>query len=191
MNNSKIVEDFRLIREQCIIIRTNYNTYTALFNDENTDLLCVTAPSFFSDIAEIMQRDWMLKITKLMDPAKTSRKGEIFENLTLKLVNEQLKEQGLMTSEIETLSANILSYGSKLVPARNKRIAHYDREHQIKGITLGETTSEELDQFLSDIQEYCDVVGVAVGLGPLDFAASGCSGDVLDLLKVLERGKNA
>jgi hypothetical protein len=44
---------------------------------------------------------------------------------------------------------------------------------------------------LSDIQEYFDLVGEAVDLGPSDFTSSGCAGDALDLLKVLNRGKNA
>ncbi|TYK64147.1 hypothetical protein [Colwellia echini] len=191
MDTSKIQVDFKLIREHCIVIRRDFNTYTTLFNNENHELLTTTASTFFSDIAEILQRDWILQVSKLMDPAQTQRKKKILENLTVKLINEQLDELNLMTPKINSLSQNLFTYGKKLTPARNKRLAHYDREHQVNDIVLGATTENELHQFLSDIQEYCDLVGEAVDLGPSDFTSSGCAGDALDLLKVLNRGKNA
>lgn len=191
MDISKIQVDFKLIREHCIIIRRDFNTYTTLFNDESHELLTTTASTFFYDIAEILQRDWILQVSKLMDPAKTPRRGKTLENLTIKLINEQLVELGLITSKINLLSQNLFTYGEKLIPARNKRIAHYDREHQVNDIVLGATTEDELHQFLANIQEYCDLVGEAVDLGPSDFTSSSCAGDALDLLKVLNRGKNA
>ena len=77
-------------------------------------------------------------------------------------------------------------------PARNKRIAHYDRPSQINGSDLGGTTEAELESFLINLQEYCDKIGRLVGLGPLDFSGGGCAGDELDLLKCLrEYCKNA
>ena len=76
-------------------------------------------------------------------------------------------------------------YGEKIKPARHKRLAHYDRDHQINGITLGETTDSELHEFLLNIQRYCDEAGIAIGVGPLEFSGSGCQGDVLDFLKFL------
>ena len=80
---------------------------------------------------------------------------------------------------------SIKNHGEKIKPARHKRLAHYDREHQVKGIALGQTTNEELLNFMQDIQHYCDLVGEAIGIGPLDFSCSSCKGDVLDLLKYL------
>jgi len=68
-------------------------------------------------------------------------------------------------------------------------LAHYDRDHQIQNVILGETTEEELHNFLNDIQEYCDLVGNAIGIWLLDFSGSGCSGDVLDFLMKLRECK--
>lgn len=191
MNRVKLEKDFELIRDHCIEIRCQYNTYTDLYCEENREILSRTAPTFFSDVAEIMHRDWILQVCKIMDLASTRRQGQVLENLTIKLVNEQLIEHGLMTPDIENVSDRIRAYGDKLTPARNKRIAHYDREHQINAEVLGETTAQELIQFLQDIQEYCDSVGIAMGVGPLDFTSSSCPGDALDLIKVLKRGANA
>lgn len=182
---SKLKENFELLRNHCIELRQNFNTYTDLFNDENRDILSTVAATFFSDIAEIMQRDWILQACKLMDPAITMRKGIELENITIRLINSQLKANSLFNSEIENVTEAILEYGDKIKPARHKRLAHYDREHQVKGIILGQTTEEELVSFMKNIQEYCDLVGNAIGIGPLDFSYSGCSGDVLDLLKYL------
>ncbi|MCP5005577.1 MAG: hypothetical protein GY941_16820 [Planctomycetes bacterium] len=185
MNKSKLVSDFELLRDHCILLQQNYNTYTDLYNEENRDLLDKVAPTFFSDIAEIMHRDWILQACKLMDPAKTNVRGNALENITIKLINEQLETGGLLVPCIDELSRKVLSYGEKIKPARHKRLAHFDREHQVNNITLGETTEEELFNFLSDIQNYCNEVGLAIGLGPLDFSSSGCKGDALDLVKYL------
>ncbi len=39
------------------------------------------------------------------------------------------------------------------------------------------TSEEELLSFLQNIQEYCDAVGNAIGIGPLAFSGSGGKGD--------------
>jgi hypothetical protein len=162
-----------------------------LFNEENRDLLDKVALTFFSDIAEIMHRDWILQAYKLMDPAKSDVKGDTLalENITIKLINEQLKTNELSNKTINDVSEKIFEYGTKIKLARNKRLAHFDREHQVNNITLGETTEQELFEFLDNIQNYCDEVGVAIDIGPLDFSGSGCKGDALDLIKYLRGGR--
>ena len=136
-----------------------------------------------------MHRDWVLQACKLMDPAKSYVGEEKLENLTIKLINEQLKKSNLSNNLIDETSKKILEYGEKIKPARNKRLAHLDRETYVNDITLGETTEEDLANFLSNIQIYCDEVGIVIGIGPLDFGASGCNGDVLDLLSYLRGDK--
>jgi len=121
---SKIHEDFELLRNHCIDIRRNFNTYTTLFNDENRKILSKVAATFFSEIAEIMHRDWILQVCKIMDPPITKMRGRNFENITIQLINNQLKDQSLLNSEIENVTKSILKYGEKIKPARNKRLAH-------------------------------------------------------------------
>ncbi len=185
MGKMKLQNDFEMLREHCIIIRRNFNTYNALFFSDSDDLLIKTALTFFNDIAEIMQRDWILQVCKLMDPAVTKRKGTVLENISIELINSQLENEGLMRQEISSISDALLAYGKKIVSARNKRLAHFDREHQISGAILGATTEKELEAFMENIQKYCDAVGRTIGLGPLDFTSSSCPGDVHDLLRVL------
>ena len=181
MASTKLIQDFEHLRDYCIVIRQNYNTYIQLFNEENRDILSKVAATFFTDIATIMQRDWVLQVCKIMDKAVIY--GQ--ENLTIDLINKQLRDQSLSNSVIDRISDEILIYYSKLKPVRNKRLAHNDRNSQVNSIVLGETTESELNVFLVNIQKYCDEVGSAIGIGPLDFSCSGCKGDVLDLLKHL------
>ncbi|MBW2035147.1 MAG: hypothetical protein JRI94_16490 [Deltaproteobacteria bacterium] len=185
MGKTKLQNDFVMLRDHCIIIRRDYNTYNDLFFSGSDDLLIKAASTFFNDIAEIMQRDWILQVCKLVDPAVTKRKGTVLENISIDLINSQLENEGLMCQEISCISDALIEYGKKIVPARNKRLAHLDRDHQISRNVLGATTEEELEVFLENIQKYCDAVGRAIGLGPLDFTDSSCPGDVHDLLRVL------
>ena len=185
MGIEKLREDFTLLREQCILIRRNYNTYNELFFSDSDKLLEKSASTFFNDIAKIMHRDWVLQACKLMDPASTKRKGKKLENITIALINSQLEEEKLMDQEITCLSCYLLDYGKKIKPVRDKRIVHTDRFHKINSTVLGETTVDDLKGFLSNIQKYCDAVGRIVGIGPLSFSVSSCPGDVQDLLQVL------
>lgn len=45
----------------------------------------------------------------------------------------------------------------------------------------------ELVEFIINLQEYCDQVGIVLGIGLFDFGSGGCKGDVLDLLKCLKQ----
>lgn len=178
-------EIFSPLREHCIRLRRDYNTYTDLFNEASSELLSRTAPAFFTDVAEILQQHWVLQACKLSDPPASKRKDGIRYNITIQLLNQALSWGGMLSPEISSLGKEIIEYGKKLKPARDKYIAHFDYENQLRGFVLGETTEAELFKFIEDIQRYCDLVGEAIGDGPLDFSSSGCSGDALDLLKHL------
>jgi hypothetical protein len=181
MSHEKLKGDFELFRSHCIEVRHHYNVYVNLFNKESEPVLSKVAATFFTEIAGIMHRDWKLQVCKIMDAAEMHGK----ENITIDLINKQLSDEGLIDSEVHSLSSALKSFGAKVKPARNKRIAHYDRLSQISGSDVGGTTEAELEEFLVKIQEYCDKVGWLVGIGPLDFSGGGCPGDELDLLKCL------
>ena len=107
-----------------------------------------------------MQRDWILQVCKLMDPAISNSKDTRVENVSIDLIDSQLRTNGLMLPEIIAASDELRQYGKKLVPARHKRLAHFDRDHQLNRTVLGETTEEELLCFLMNIQRYSDLVGM-------------------------------
>lgn len=180
-----LIADFKIFREHCIIIHRDYNTYYDLFFSNSDELLMKVAAHFFNDIAEIMHRDWILQVCKLMDPPVTKVKGEERETISIGLINLRLEEAGILKANIKELSKTLLLYGENLIPARNKRIAHQDKEFAFRDEALGGTTVEELKDFLENIQSYCDEVGRALGIGALDFSFSSGAGDVNDLLEIL------
>jgi len=94
---------FTPLRTHCIRLRRDYNTYTEIFNESNQRLLSKIAPTFFSDISEILQRDWVLQACKLADPPVTMRKGQTLENISVELLNNKLNEIGKLTDEIKIL----------------------------------------------------------------------------------------
>lgn len=187
MASQKLIDDFCLFRDHCIIIQRDYNTYNNLFFSGADELLNKTAPGFFNDIAEIMHRDWLLQVCKIMDPPTKKIKGIVYETISIELLNTRLSEEFLLTDQIKKRSSQILAYGDLIKPARNKRITHFDRDCAVSGIVLGEHDEKALNDFLANLQQYCDDVGWAIGIGPLDFSASGCKGDVLDLIRVLRK----
>lgn len=183
----KLIGDFYMFREHCIIIRRDYNTYNDLFFSGVDELLMKTAPTFFNDIAEIMCRDWLLQVCKIMDPPIKKIKGIEYETISVELLNTQLRKENLLPEQIKKLSSQILAYGDLIKPARNERIAHFGRNSAVSGIVLGEHEEESLRDFLAHLQQYCDEVGRAIGVGPLDFSASGCRGDVRDLIMIFRQ----
>ncbi|MDD5546761.1 MAG: hypothetical protein PHO67_06380 [Candidatus Omnitrophica bacterium] len=187
MASQKLIDDFCMFRDHCIIIRRDYNTYNQLFFSGVDELLTKTAPTFFNDIAEIMHRDWLLQVCKIMDSSTIKIKGVTYETISIELLNTQLSKENLLTDQIKKLSSQILAYGDLIKPARNKRIAHFDRDNAASGITLGDHDEKSLSDFIANLQQYCDEVGRVIGAGPLDFSASGCKGDVLDLIMVLRK----
>lgn len=181
-----IQDDFLILRDHFINIRRHFNIYNNLFFSGHDEILANTALTFFNDISEIMLRDWILQVCKIMDPPEKKIGKETCENITIQLINNHLKKMRQMTPRIEELSKSILSYGKKLIPARNKRLAHFDKASQLQNGVLGATTEEELEQFLLSMQKYSDEVGKTIGVGPLDFSGNSCVGDELDLLEALK-----
>lgn len=185
--SANAIEIFQHLREHCIRLRRDFNTYSDLFNEQSREVISITAPTFFTDIAEILQRDWVLQACKLADPPTSKRKDGIHCNISVQLLDQELRHIWLLSTAILDIGTAIVEYGEKLKPARDKHIAHFDYAHQIQDTILGETSESELLNFLENMQRYCDLVGEALGVGPLDFSSSGCPGDALDLLKFLRR----
>ena len=186
MTKKEIIKDFKLFRQYCIDLRRAFNTYEILFSSqENIDLLKKVAGSFFKDVQDMMIRDWYMRCNILMDPATTKIKKIKYKNLTVDHINIQLDQLGLLDKSIKNASKSLLKYKKYVQKPRNKLIGHLDQASVRRGRVLGKHKSETLNVFLKDIQKYCDMVGVKIGIGPLDFSCSSCQGDALDLVGTL------
>lgn len=111
------------------------------------------------------------------------KKGD--DNLTVKYLVEALTQHGRMTSDICEIARRLDTYRELINDARNKLVSHADRAAFLRNAVLGGHTEEAVEQFVRDLQRFNDLVGEAVGEGPLDYQATSCSGDVHDLLRAL------
>ena len=190
---SDLQKMFEAFRREAEWLRNCYNIYIHLYeaDGETDDVLKRTAGWFFWDLNRILIEYIFLQVGKLTDPAQTSVKGGKRDNLTINHIDARLEAQGLLTKQIRCLSKKLLGYGEKVVVARNKLIAHLDRDAVLTGTGLGAHTEEEMVQFYDNLQKYCDAVGNVVGAGPSDFSTQPGSGDVVDLLSALKRSNKA
>lgn len=183
MPHQHLVDQFKQFREECIWLRICYNTHLTLFSNANKQVIDKTAPTFFTDINRVLGEYIFLRVCVLTDPAKTGKD----ENLSSNAINSSLENYGLMTSRILELSGELEKYRVIALKPRNKLISHLDRAAVLNGAALGTHTEEEMHAFYENLQEYCDQVGTALGVGPLDFRVTGCKGDAADLLQQLKK----
>jgi hypothetical protein len=108
------------------------------------------------------------------------------ENLTVKNLLECLQELNLHTASIQVEADGIQVYRSVLNTARNRVVSHADKDTFLNPAVLGEHSNSELDEFLNHLQKFNDLVGDALGEGPLDFSTTSGPGDVFELLRVLK-----
>jgi hypothetical protein len=178
-------QDFIAFRDECIWLRNCYNTFAALFEsgDETQRVLRETAGLFFDDLHRILMEYTFLQGCKITDPPESRGRG----NLTVKSLNDSLEAEGILTDEIREISKSILLYRDCLKSVRDRRISHLDKEAVLSGQPTGAHKSGDVTAFFENLQAYCDGVGNAVGVGPLDFRCSPGKGDVIDLIAVLRR----
>lgn len=180
MPSDKLLDEFKALRERFIWIRVCFNTFDALYGgDEDAKATMEkSAVTFFSDLNRVLQEYCLLQFCRITDPPS---------DLAVSRIVNGLRAEGLLTTEIEKSANGMLAYRTLIVGARNKIIAHSDRKVALSETVLGEHTEKELEQFFEDMFAFNDDVGRALGIGPLDFRATPCEGDVLDLLRCLRR----
>jgi hypothetical protein len=183
---------FVAFREQSIWLRTCFNTFDALFQQEHQpkDLLQRTAPLFFDELNHVLLDYCRLQACKLTDPADTwSHEAQArVESLTVCNLNRDLEREGLKTQAIDDASAALMRYRKLVKPSRHKAIAHIDKAATLANQPIGAHAEQEVVDFLDSLQSYNDEVGEVVGEGPLDFRGTSGQGDVLTLLQFLRAG---
>lgn len=177
-------QTFIAFREECIWLQTCFNTFQALYSGGQSieSLLQRSAPAFFADLNIVLVEYWVLIVSRLTDPAITLGR----ENLTAKFLVQALGQLGLLTPEIEATAKGLQNYRSLVNEARNRLVSHADRSAFLQAAALGQHSEAAVGQFVRDLQRFNDLVGEAVGEGPLDYQITSGPGDVYDLLRVLK-----
>ncbi len=189
MTQDPLQKEFIKLRDQAIWLRQTVNTFNHLFDSgpETERILRESADLFFTDLNTMMQEYAVLLVCRLTGPAESF--GKV--NLSTQRFTKLMRKSGCLTPEIERLDARLTAYGKLLKPARNKIIAHSDLEVHVDDIALGAHGEEVTVEFLKDLQAYFDAAGNAVGVGSLDFRHAPGPGDVIDLVRKLERANDS
>ena len=180
-------QDFELFREEAIRLRQCYNTYEVIlrefeaYDDTTRALVLNRAGWFLNDIMPILRDHFFLIAGRLTDPATTLGR----ENLSVPGLNARLSAEGVFTPDIRDSAIVLETFRNTINSARNRRIAHLDLAAACSPQPLGAHSEEELDAFLENLQLYCDLAGIACGVGPLDFRSTPAKGDARDLMRVL------
>lgn len=179
----EVRQAFVAFREESIWVQTCFNTFHSLYHGGPTvdSLLRKSAVAFFNDLNIILIEYWILIVCRLTDPARTNGNT----NLTVAYFVAALKQHEISTSSIEETAVQLTAYRNMVIDARNKLVSHADKTAFLKNNILGEHTNEAVEQFIQNLQHFNDLVGEAIGEGPLDYQVTSCPGDVQDLLRTL------
>ena len=188
MTQDALQNEFVKLRDEAIWLRQTVNTFNYLFDSgpETERILKESARRFFGDLNSMMHEYTILVICRLTGPARSSGK----DNLSTQRFTKLMRDARCLTPEIERLDARLREYGELLKPARDKIIAHSDLEVHANATVLGDHEEGQLVQFLEDLQAYFDAVGDAVGAEPLDFRHMPGAGDVIDLVRKLNKASD-
>lgn len=183
LDNTK--DSFNAFRVESIWLRSLYDTSIGLYSSgkETDELLKRVAPLFFADLNHILLEYWVLLVCRLTDPAQTMGR----ENLTAQNLLASLNTLELLTAEIQAEAAELQKYRDLLNNARNRVVSHADKETFLNPALLGEHSEPQVAEFLKHLQLFNDLVGQALGEGPLDFSGTSAPGDVYDLLHALKK----
>lgn len=181
----EMVKNFR---DYFIGLKTKLNTYEELFeNDKAKFLMENTAKSFFLDFNEIIVSYLLLEFAKITDHESSIVKGGKRENFTVENLINAIEWPDNIKGRLEELKNETKRFHSLIETARNRQLAHYDKESYLRNIVLGDFTSEEGMKFIKALEEICNITfqacfGTIVG----DIVVS-MPGDVQELKNALRK----
>jgi hypothetical protein len=170
--------------DQVFWFRVVHNIYKELFENEDSHILMRrTAQSFFSDLNIILHNYLLLEFVKITDPATS--KGH--ENFTINNLIKSVDWPKNVDQQLKALSEKTRAFRGYAIDARNKLLAHMDKEIFLSNRILGEFPEGEDERFLKTLEEICDVIHEVCFGSSFGTISVAKGGDVLDLRKVLRK----
>jgi hypothetical protein len=112
-----------------------------------------TALTFFADMNRILQCYLLLEFAKITDPPRTGKKENFTVDNLIKSINWPQETRDRLTP----LGDKTRGFRRHILGARNKLLAHTDKEIFLNDKTLGEFPEGKDEAFLQTLQEVCDV----------------------------------
>ena len=151
-------DDVKAFCDTCVLLRSLWRHYQILFEGSNLkrELLQSIAPIFFGDIHALFVRHLVLEICKITDLVGTMGRT----NLTVKFLIEysDFSSAPNTLDRLKRLSDSMHAFRDKIVPARNRFIAHLDRESVQLGQSLGGASQEGWLQFWLDLEDFLHIM---------------------------------
>jgi hypothetical protein len=147
-------DDVKAFRDTCVLLRSLWRHYQIWL--EGSPLLQSIAPIFFVDIHALFVRNLILEVCKITDPARTIGRT----NLTVKFLIDcsDFSSAPNTLDMLKRLDDSMHAFRDKIVAARNRFIAHFDRESVQLGQSLGGASQEDWLQFWLDLQDFLDIM---------------------------------
>ncbi len=185
--DTELVSDFEQLRSICIDLQVLANEFRALFGNDDKPTLDAVGSAVFQVIHNCMIETWWLRVGRLADPAVSLGQP----NLSIRNIVDRTIAVCDADPDIEQTHLELRVVFDKMKPSRNKQVAHNDLSASRNEIWLSILSEDDATAMESGIQKLCDLLGRKLGVGPLDFRASGCAGDANDLLAFLKFGLRA
>ena len=163
------------------------HTFKVLFEDEQPScqtLMEQTASSFFADLNRILREYLLLECAKITDPATTGK----YENFTVACLVQQITWPNKDIPKLKSLQGITQDFRGDIVCARDKLLAHLDREAVLSGKPFGAFAEGKDKTFFDALQEICKIAHEAcfgTVYGDMSTVPLG-GGDVINLRKTLE-----
>jgi hypothetical protein len=122
--------------------------FRRLFSSQRTvDLLNRSARQFFFDIRQVLADSIVLRISRLLDPAKSMGR----DNLTCDRLINVLKEESVppkLVSELEMIRDEMKTLGASIRDQRNRRLGHSDLSAALFPSTLPSVAVNDVTELL-------------------------------------------
>ena len=140
--------------DQVFWLRMVRRMYKELFEMEDSlPLMKKTAWSFFEELNTILQNYLLLELAKVTDPPKSGTK----ENLTVANLVVSIDWPPDVREKLRSLNEATKGFRDQILEARNKLLAHLDKEAFLSQKPLGQFPEGEDEGFLKTLEEICNV----------------------------------
>jgi len=169
---------------QTVRFHAIHHMYKELLEDKEAQILMErTANAFFRDLNTILQHYIVLEFAKITDPATTNGR----ENFTIDNLIQSIDWPQDIQDKLTSLNNKTKDFRKHIKAARNRLLAHMDKEVYLTNQVLGGFPKGEEEAFLQTLVEICDITHKACFNSIFGQISVVMEGDVFDLKKTLKR----
>jgi hypothetical protein len=137
------------------------------------------------DLGQVLAEYVVLAACRVTDRANDGKN----ENFTVKMFVNSFPANSQTFKQLDELRLQIDQLRKKILPARNKLVAHADSQAIRQGKPLGEASWEEWDAFWSALQTFIRLLNEKTIGTPYEIDVAGIPGDADMLLKSLQQSQ--